>query len=271
MSALGVAAGLAGPGTAQEQIGIEGVTVRLDGEPVVVDTNLSVGRGEFVALIGPSGCGKSTLLNVVAGLLQPESGEVRLAGEPAASRLGRVAYMPQRDALLPWRTVLDNAILGLEVAGYQRKQARERAATLLPRFGLAGYGERYPAELSGGMRQRAAFLRTVLTEQEVLLLDEPFGALDALTRRTMQEWLLDLWSELGRTILMVTHDIEEALLLADRVAVMTARPGRIKLVEQVRLPRPRKPEMISDPAFVTQKTQLISAIRPELQRSDGLR
>jgi ABC-type nitrate/sulfonate/bicarbonate transport system ATPase subunit len=150
------------------------------------------------------------------------------------------------------------------VAGVDKREARERARALLPRFGLAGFGEHYPAALSGGMRQRAAFLRTVLAEREVLLLDEPFGALDALTRRSMQEWLLDLWDELGRSILLVTHDVEEALLLADRVAVMTARPGRIKLVEQVHLQRPRTPAMISEPEFVAQKAALLETLHDEV-------
>jgi ABC-type nitrate/sulfonate/bicarbonate transport system ATPase subunit len=259
----------AGAGAAAH-VTVRGVGKRLGSVQALVDVHLDVAAGEFVALVGPSGCGKSTLLNIIAGLLQPDSGEVWLDGAPAPERLGRVAYMPQRDALLPWRTVLDNVILGLEVAGSRRGPARERARALLPRFGLAGFGARYPSALSGGMRQRAAFLRTVLTERRVLLLDEPFGALDALTRRAMQEWLLDLWAELGRTILMVTHDVEEALLLADRVAVMTARPGRIKLIESVQLPRPRTAEMVAEPAFVEQKARLLASLRSEVLASQAL-
>ena len=247
-------------------LGVCGVSKSFGSLLAVRDAWLEVAAGELVALVGPSGCGKSTLLSIVAGLLAPDVGTILLddVAEPTRARLGRVAYMPQRDALLPWRTVLDNVILGLEVAGVDQRVARARAMALLPRFGLEGFGARYPAALSGGMRQRAAFLRTVLGEQPLLLLDEPFGALDALTRRAMQAWLLDLWAELGRTILLVTHDVEEALLLADRVAVMTARPGRIKLVEPVALPRPRAPEMIADPAFVTQKARLLDALRPEV-------
>lgn len=243
---------------------VRGVSVSFGDLAVVDRAHLQIETGEFIALLGPSGCGKSTLLNAIAGLVEPDTGEIWLEGAPAPRRLGRVAYMPQRDALLPWRSVIDNAILGLEIHGENRGEARRRAAALLPRFGLEGFGDSYPAALSGGMRQRAAFLRTVLTERDVMLLDEPFGALDALTRRSMQEWLLDLWNELGRTILMVTHDVEEALLLADRVAVMTARPGRIKLVERVRLPRPRKPDMIADPVFVEQKVRLLSQLREEM-------
>ncbi|MBA2454532.1 MAG: ABC transporter ATP-binding protein [Chloroflexia bacterium] len=252
-----------------KQVAVHGLSVRFGATEAIRDVHLSVAEGEFVALLGPSGCGKSTLLNVIAGLIEPDSGQIELRGIDSNSRLGHLAYMPQRDALLPWRTVLDNAILGLEVAGRDRQQAREQARELLPRFGLETFGDSYPSALSGGMRQRAAFLRTVLSEQPVMLLDEPFGALDALTRRAMQEWLLDLWTDLGRTILMVTHDVEEALLLADRVAVMTARPGRIKLVEKVRLPRPRNADMIGDPEFVAQKLQLLSALRGEMAPIGG--
>ena len=249
---------------AAAQVAAGDVSVRFGDLLAVERASLAVGAGEFVALVGPSGCGKSTLLSAIAGLVDPAEGDIWILGQPETNRLGRTALMPQRDALLPWRTVLDNAILGVEVAGGDRCAARERARDLLPRFGLDGFGDSYPGELSGGMRQRAAFLRTVLTDRETLLLDEPFGALDALTRRSMQEWLLGLWEELGRTILMVTHDVEEALLLADRVAVMTARPGRVKLVERVDLPRPRHSDMIADPAFVTQKSRLLAALRDEV-------
>ena len=245
-------------------LSVRGLSLRFGALEAVRDVHLSVSEGEFLALLGPSGCGKSTLLNALAGLIQPNSGEIVIRGTETHQRLGQLAYMPQRDALLPWRTILENAILGLEVAGVDRREARERASALLPRFGLDGFGDHYPSALSGGMRQRAAFLRTVLSDQPIMLLDEPFGALDALTRRTMQEWLLDLWNELNRTIIMVTHDVEEALLLADRVAVMTARPGRVKLVERVRMPRPRHSEMIGEPEFVQQKLQILSALKAEM-------
>ncbi|HUZ02217.1 MAG TPA: ABC transporter ATP-binding protein [Thermomicrobiaceae bacterium] len=223
--------------------------------------DLSVADGEFVAIVGPSGCGKSTILNVVAGLEQPTRGEVRLDGAALQDRLGRTAYMHQRDLLLPWRTVLDNAILGLEVAGVPRSEARARALALVERFGLTGFIDSYPAALSGGMRQRAAFLRTVLADRPILLLDEPFGALDALTRASMQEWLLGLWDELRRTILFITHDVEEAVLLADRVLVMSPRPGTIVERAVVGLPRPRRYEMVTEPAFVALKAALIAALR----------
>ena len=250
--------------TGNALLSVRDLNLRFGPVEAVRDAHLSVSEGEFLALLGPSGCGKSTLLNAIAGLLEPDSGEIAFRDIESRNRLGHLAYMPQRDALLPWRTIIENAVLGLEVHGVDRKVARNRARELLPRFGLDGFGDHYPAALSGGMRQRAAFLRTVLSEQPIMLLDEPFGALDALTRRAMQEWLLDLWNELNRTIIMVTHDVEEALLLADRVAVMTARPGRIKLVERVRMPRPRHSEMIGEPDFVNQKLQILSALKAEM-------
>jgi ABC-type nitrate/sulfonate/bicarbonate transport system ATPase subunit len=249
------------------QIGVRGVSKAFGAVDALDHIDLDVEPGEFVAIVGPSGCGKSTLLSAIAGLIEPDSGDVLLDGASARQRLGRVALMPQRDALLPWRSVLDNAVLSVEISGGSRSEARERARSLLPRFGLEGFGDHYPAALSGGMRQRAAFLRTVLTDKDVLLLDEPFGALDALTRRSMQEWLLDLWDELGRTILMVTHDVEEALLLSDHVAVMTARPGRIKLFERVQLPRPRHSDMVTEAALVRQKATLLASLKDEVTLS----
>ncbi len=223
--------------------------------------DLTVRDREFVSIVGPSGCGKSTLLNIVAGLEQPTTGEVLLDGQVASERLGRTAYMHQKDLLLPWRTVLDNAALGLEVAGAGRAESRARALELMDRFGLRGFETSYPATLSGGMRQRAAFLRTVLTDQPLMLLDEPFGALDALTRAEMQEWLLGLWEDLGRTIVFITHDVEEAVLLSDRVLVMSPRPGRFIVDEPVDLPRPRQYEMVTGSHFVELKSRLLLALR----------
>src|SRR6516164_5029154 len=171
---------------------------------------LSIAPGRFVSLIGPSGCGKSTIFNIVAGLLEPTS--------------GRVGYMLQKDLLLPWRTVLDNVILGMEIQGVPLKKARQRALPLLRRYGLASFEYLHPSALSGGMRQRAALLRTLLFDTDVILLDEPFGALDAQTKLQMQEWLLRLWADFGKTVVFVTHDIEEAIYLSDEVHVMATRP-----------------------------------------------
>ena len=222
---------------------------------------------EFVTLIGPSGCGKSTLFNIIAGVESPDEGHVYINGVEATDRVGFAGYMHQKDLLLRWRTVLDNAILGMEVAGVKRAEARERARPLLADFGLAGFEESYPHALSGGMRQRAAFLRTVLFGKEILLLDEPFGALDALTRAAMQEWLLGIWERLGKTILFVTHDVEEAVLLSDRVYVMTARPGQVKMELKIDLPRPRHYDMVTTEPFLHYKRRLLDSLREESARA----
>ena len=228
---------------------------------VLDDIQLTVGEGEFVSIIGPSGCGKSTLLNIVAGLDSPDSGTVTVGGDQGVSALGRVGYMQQKDLLLPWRTVLDNAILGLELHGVPRRQARTRALELTEFFGLQGFENQYPYALSGGMKQRAAFLRTMLMDQEIVLLDEPFGALDALTRVQMQEWLLELWDSLRKTIVLITHDMDEAILLSDRVYVLTQRPGRVTLVLDVDLPRPRSYEQVTEPQFARLKSRLLEPLR----------
>ena len=228
---------------------------------VLDDIQLTVGEGEFVSIIGPSGCGKSTLLNIVAGLDSPDSGTVTVEGNQGVSALGRVGYMQQKDLLLPWRTVLDNAILGLELHGMPRRQARTRALELTEFFGLKGFESQYPYALSGGMKQRAAFLRTMLMDQEIVLLDEPFGALDALTRVQMQEWLLQLWDSLRKTIVLITHDMDEAILLSDRVYVLTHRPGRVTMVLDVDLPRPRSYEQVTEPSFARLKSRLLEPLR----------
>jgi NitT/TauT family transport system ATP-binding protein len=202
---------------------------------------LSIPQGRFVSLIGPSGCGKSTIFNIIAGLLEPSAGRVMIDGIDATGTIGRVGYMLQKDLLLPWRTVLDNTILGMEIQGVPLRQARERALPLLHRYGLAGFEHLYPNSLSGGMRQRAALLRTLLFDTDVILLDEPFGALDALTRACLQDELMKIVNATGSTVLMVTHDVDEAVLLSDRIVMMTNGPaatvGGIESV--VDLPRPR--------------------------------
>jgi ABC-type nitrate/sulfonate/bicarbonate transport system ATPase subunit len=228
------------------------------------DVSISLDEGEFVSILGPSGCGKSTLLALLAGLLEPTRGRILLDGEsPAGGLLGRIGHMPQRDLLMEWRTTLANATLGLELAGVGRGAARERALAEVGRFGLAGFEDRRPSELSGGMRQRAALLRTFLAGRDVLALDEPFGALDALTREAMREWLLDVWEADRKTILLVTHDVEEAVFLSDRVYVMSGRPGRIAAEVAVGLPRPRRLELTETAAFGELKARLLEPLRNE--------
>ena len=217
-------------------------TFREDGREVraLDDVSFEAQPGEFITIIGPSGSGKSTLFNLITGLVQPDSGEIVIQCGDSRQRAGRVGYMPQRDLLLPWRTVLNNVILGPELDGRSKREARQRARALLPLFGLDGFEHAFPETLSGGMRQRAALLRTFLTDRDVLLLDEPFGALDALSRRELQRWLLGVWDHFRKTILFITHDVEEAVFLADRVLVFSARPGRIIKELPVTLPRPRQ-------------------------------
>jgi ABC-type nitrate/sulfonate/bicarbonate transport system ATPase subunit len=249
------------------KIQVEGVSkhLLLHGQRLAMlhQVHLYADAGEFVSIIGPSGCGKSTLLNIMAGLTQPASGAIYLNGRRAEQRLGSIGYMQQKDLLLPWRTILDNVTLGLELQGVSRRRARTRALALMEQFGLKGFEHAYPYALSGGMRQRAAFLRTLLPEHEVFLLDEPFGALDALNRTQSHAWLLGLWETLHKTIVLVTHDVDEAIFLADRVYVLTARPGRVKLAQPIDLPRPRRLEMLTEPPFVALKAMLLATLRQE--------
>lgn len=232
-------------------------TPRVD---AVSNVSIDADLGEFVVIVGPSGCGKSTLLNIIAGLIEPDTGSVSLSGDMNAQRIGRVAYMHQLDLLLPWRNVLSNAVLGLEIAGVSRHEAESKASELARRFGIADFLNAYPATLSGGMRQRVALLRAVLPERNVLLLDEPFKALDAITRAELQRWLSDVLDRRNRATIMVTHDVEEALMLGDRVLVMSPRPGRIVFELDVDLPRPRPEDVVREPRFVDLKWQLLSEL-----------
>jgi ABC-type nitrate/sulfonate/bicarbonate transport system ATPase subunit len=234
------------------------------------DLEVSIRPGELVTVVGPSGCGKSTLFNILAGLEEPDAGNIlRLKGvsSTASDLLGKVSFMPQRDLLLPWRNVIDNAIIALEIEGMPRAEARKLAMEMLPEFGLAGFEKQYPNQLSGGMRQRVALMRTFLFKRDLMLLDEPFGALDALTRTMMQRWLLDVWQKHKRTVLFITHDVDEAIFLGDRVLVMTARPGKVKLEQVVDLPRPRKADIVTSPEFIALKKTLLEAIEEESMKS----
>lgn len=195
--------------------------------------SFSVAPGQFVALVGPSGAGKSTLFNIIAGLDAPTSGRVLFDGSDAHGRRDMTAYMPQKDLLFPWRTIEENAALGLEVQGMRRAEARARVREWFPRFGLDGFEKALPYELSGGMRQRAALLRTVVQGRSTLLLDEPFGALDSLTRQKMQQWLRQMWADNDWTALMITHDVREAVMLADRVVVLGPRPAAVREVVSI--------------------------------------
>ncbi|MXW26975.1 MAG: ABC transporter ATP-binding protein [Dehalococcoidia bacterium] len=244
-------------------IAIRGLRHTFPGDrPVEVldGVDLEAAPGAFVSLVGPSGCGKSTLLQVLAGLLAPDAGESLIEGRSTIGEPGLAAYMPQKDLLLPWRKAIGNAVLGAEIAGEPKEEARRHALDLFERFGLAGFEESWPSQLSGGMRQRLALLRTFLIPRHVLLLDEPFGALDAITRREMHQWLQEVWASDARTVLFVTHDVEEALILSDVAYVMTPRPAHMAARFEVDYPRPRLPSIVTEPGFVADKARLLAAL-----------
>jgi len=228
----------------------------------VQEIDLSVPRHSRIGIVGPSGGGKSTLLQINAGLMEPDTGEVFVEGATsAADRLARCALMPQRDLLLPWRSALDNAGIALENLGVSRSEARRRTRPLFERFGLAKFEDVSPGQLSGGMRQRVAFLRTLMAEKDVLLLDEPFGALDSITRAEMQDWLVRAMDEVPKTVLLVTHDVEEALLLSRMVVVLSARPGRVVRILTVNHQRSgSRREVVTSPEFVSLKEQALEAL-----------
>lgn len=229
---------------------------------VLTDFTLTIEPTSSVGIVGPSGCGKSTLLRLIAGLADPSSGHISIGGDAdSRGRLSHCALMPQRDLLLPWRSALDNACLALENRGVPRSEARSRARPLFERLGLASFEKSLPEELSGGMRQRVSFLRTLLADKGVLLLDEPFGALDAITRAEMQDWLLSAIREEPRTTVLITHDVEEALLLSETVVVLSARPAQTVRTVHVELDK-RLPRLavISDPRFIELKHDVLEAL-----------
>lgn len=231
--------------------------------------SLTVEQGEFVAIVGPSGCGKSTLFHIIGGLLKPQEGQVLMNGLDVTGQRGKISYMPQQPALFPWRTIEDNVLLAGEVAtnAPPRAEALTEARKWLSSVGLAGFEQAYPHMLSGGMQQRAAFLRALLSPQELMLLDEPFSALDALTRSDMQRWLLDIWEQNRRSVLFITHNIEEALLLADRVYVLSNRPATVLHEVHVPFDRPRREEITEESAFLERKRQIAQWMREEQQKA----
>lgn len=229
--------------------------------PVLKGVSLRLGAGEFAALLGPSGSGKSTLLKVAAGLICPDEGQVFLYGKACGGQIQKVGYMPQQDMLFPWKTLLQNAALPLIAAGVDKSEAYNRVRELLPVFGLEGFEDYYPRRLSGGMRQRAALLRTVLIESRLLLLDEPFASLDAITREKLQEWLLSILERFNRSVLFVTHSIDEAIYLSDRVFMFSERPGSVVLEQPIELPRPRSRDVVTSAAFLNYKQELMDSLQ----------
>ncbi|MCL5265697.1 MAG: ABC transporter ATP-binding protein [Chloroflexi bacterium] len=258
------------------KISIKGVTQRFNSQGSVFtaleDANLDIATGEFVALIGPSGCGKSTLLNIVAGLISPSGGTVLIEGEDYNGRRHpQIGYVFQQDTVLPWRRVYDNVLLGLEYRDVPKSERPAKAARFLSMAGLQGFENYYPYQLSGGMRRRLALVMTLVVEPSVLLMDEPFGALDAFTKMFIHNELLQIWDQFRQTILFVTHDLSEALTLSDRVIIMGTRPGRILAEYQVKLPRPRNViRLREDESFLRQSREVWDLLASELERQDLL-
>jgi ABC-type nitrate/sulfonate/bicarbonate transport system ATPase subunit len=228
--------------------------------PVLDEITLAVQPGEFVSLIGPSGCGKSTIFQIITGLVRQDNGIINIDGRETDRGVRKMGYMPQKDLLLPWKRLLDNAVIPLEISGVPRREAETKVRELLPVFGLAGFERAYPSELSGGMRQRAALLRTMLIDSDILLLDEPFGSLDAMNREKMQEWLLSVWEKFRRSVLFITHSIDEAVFLSDRIYVLSDRPARVTLEVAVELPRPRDGHIMTTPEFARYKEILLQKL-----------
>jgi ABC-type nitrate/sulfonate/bicarbonate transport system ATPase subunit len=230
------------------------------GLPTLEDISLKLEQNQFVSILGPSGCGKSTLFNIVSGLERPDRGRILINGEEYNGRTGRVSYMHQKDLLLPWKNILDNVCLPLFIKGTKRKEAHSKAGEYFPDFGLDGFEEKYPYQLSGGMRQRAALLRTYLFADDIMLLDEPFGSLDAITRRKMQDWLLGLFEKLDASILFITHDIDEAIFLSDRIYLLSKRPAVVRKVFDIEINRPRDTEMLTSTHFNKLKEEIIKLL-----------
>lgn len=242
------------------RLSLRGIGKSFQALPVLQNLSLDVGEGEFVSILGPSGAGKSTVFQILTGAIRQDAGMIAFDGAPLSDAIDKFAFMPQRDALMPWRRVIDNATLGLEVQGLKRSEARRRVLPLFEKFGLKGFENHYPSQLSGGMRQRVALLRTVVQDRKMLLLDEPFGALDALTRASMQRWLEGMWERHRWTALLITHDIREAIFLSDRIYVLSARPAQVVREIRVPLPRPRSFADLNSPAAGRIEAELIEAL-----------
>ncbi|MCD6435839.1 MAG: ABC transporter ATP-binding protein [Clostridiales bacterium] len=239
------------------------VSKNYQSEKILQGINIELGKGEFVTLIGPSGIGKSTLFNIVSGLQIPESGKIVINGHEVTGKTGVVSYMHQKDLLLPWRTVIENGSLPLEIKGMGKEDAKIKVKEVLETFELAGDANKYPSQLSGGMRQRVALLRTYMTSKDIMLLDEPFGGLDALTKHKMQEYLLQVQRNIRASILFITHDIEEAIFLSDRIYILNGNPAKIIKEIKVNLPRPRTGEIISSVEFTDIKRDILKLLQGE--------
>ncbi len=244
----------------KNKLSVNNIYKRFGDISVIDDVSLELKENEFVSLLGPSGSGKSTIFNIIAGLIKPDKGKVYIEDMDFTGRSGRVSYMYQKDLLLPWKKIIDNAALPLVIKGTKKKEAREMVKGYFKIFGLEGFEYKYPFQLSGGMRQRAALMRTYMFSKDIILLDEPFGGLDAITKRRMQYWLLDVLSNLNASIIFITHDIDEAIFLSDRVYILSDRPAKVKTEIKIDLPRPRKNQVITTPRFNEIKKDIINIL-----------
>ena len=243
-----------------DKLNVCAVSKAFDGKPVLEEVNITLKKGELVCLLGVSGAGKTTLFNIISGLVKPDEGRVLLDGMDITGRPGRISYMLQKDLLLPYRTIQDNVALPLMLRGMKKRQAREQASRLFEQFGLEGTQEQYPAQLSGGMRQRAALLRTYLFSQDVALLDEPFSALDTLTKSSIHRWYLDVMDRIKLSTFFITHDIDEAILLSDRIYLLTGQPGRIADEIVIKEPKPRRTDFNLTTEFLEYKKMILEKL-----------
>lgn len=243
-----------------QKLEVQNIRKSFDGKPVLQDISIELNRGELVCLLGVSGGGKTTLFNVISGLLKPDHGRVLLDGNDITNQPGQISYMLQKDLLLPYRTIEDNVALPLLLKGMKKKEARLQVSPLFAQFGLEGTQKQYPAQLSGGMRQRAALLRTYMFSQDVALLDEPFSALDTLTKSSIHKWYLDVMEKIQMSTLFITHDMDEAILLSDRIYLLSGSPGKITGEIIIKEPKPRRDDFNLTPEFLEYKRKILSLL-----------
>lgn len=243
-----------------KKLEIKGISKAFDGKPIIEDISVTIHKGELVSLLGVSGGGKTTLFNIISGLLQPDSGKVILDGEDITGQTGRISYMMQKDLLLPFRTIEDNIALPLLMKGENKKKARAQVSALFEEFGLEGTQKKYPSQLSGGMKQRAALLRTYMFSQDVALLDEPFSALDTLTKANVHRWYLDVMEKIKLSTFFITHDIDEAILISDKIYILSGQPGRITDEIVINHPKPRTDDFSLSIEFLEYKKRILKSL-----------
>lgn len=243
-----------------KKLAVKNIRKSFDDLLVIEDVSLDLYGGEFVSLLGLSGSGKSTVFNIISGLLMPDGGEIIIEGEDYTGRTGRVSYMYQKDLLMPWKTIIDNVAIPLILKGEKRKEAMEKAGEYFPMFGLSGFEKKYPHQLSGGMKKRAAFLRTYMFSKDIMLLDEPFGGLDAINRTRIHYWLMEVLEKLNSSVFLITHDIDEAIFLSDRIYILSDKPANVKTCVRVKLERPRNKDTFAQRGFYTLKKEILDIL-----------